>query len=385
MTSIREKLFPASEGIVPLVSLANLLIPLLVLVLYEPPLRIGIGLSLLLLFVIAYREQFWRTAHAQLFIIIQLIVILIFMIFYHPVYAYIGFLLAMSLSKQSLRFMRIVAVVFTMAVVILTIPLYVKTGIVILFVMLPPLFGVCCTPFILYNQTNYKQMAERLKAATEQLERMAQQEERQRIARELHDTLGHTLSLISLKGELMGKLVVRAPEKAQQEAKEISETARAALKQMRELVTTMRVVGLHEEYTHAKALCAAAGIAFTITDPCYMDAKPERLPLSPLQETILAMSFRETLTNIVRHSRASACSADLEIEEGLVRLVVTDDGIGIDQERMKQASGSGIAGLKQRLALVDGFLTVESEPGQGTQIALHIPRTIRNERVGAAG
>jgi two-component system, NarL family, sensor histidine kinase DesK len=396
MKSIREKLFPASEGLLPLISLANLSVPLF-LILREPPLKLGIGLALLFVFIVVYREQFWRQAYAQLFIVIQLAIVLAFMIFYHPVYAYVGILIALPLSRQSIRFMGIISVVFAVMSAVLAYPLYAKIGIMLLFILLPPLFSVCIMPFIIRNQMNYKQMAERLKAATEQLERMAQQEERQRIAQELHDTLGHTLSLISLKGDLMSKMIKRAPERALDEANEISETARAALKQMRELVTTMRVVRLHEEYTHAKALCAAAGITIKITDLCYGrdfdqesgNSAPtssfDRLPLSPLQESILAMCFRETLTNVVRHSRASRCSAELEVEDGLVRLNIVDDGVGIDQERLKQASGSGIVGLKQRLALVDGYLTLESEPNRGTKFALHIPRTIRSERIGAAG
>lgn len=398
MKSIREKLFPASEGLLPLISLANLSVPLF-FILREPPLKLGAGLALMLVLIVVYREQFWRQAYAKLFIVIQLVIVLAFMIFYHPVFAYLGILIALPLSRQSLRFMGIISVVFAVMAAVLAYPLYAKIGIMLLFILLPPLFCVCIMPFIIRNQMNYKQMAERLKAATEQLERMAQQEERQRIAQELHDTLGHTLSLISLKGDLMSKMIKRAPERALDEANEISETARAALKQMRELVTTMRVVRLHEEYAHAKALCAAAGITIKITDSCYgmeFDKKSDsasaaptssfdRLPLSPLQESILAMCFRETLTNVVRHSRASRCSAELEVEDGLVRLIIVDDGVGIDQERLKQASGSGVVGLKQRLALVDGYLTLESEPNRGTKFALHIPRTIRSERIGAAG
>jgi len=261
-----------------------------------------------------------------------------------------------------------------------------------LFILIPPIFGVCNLPFIIRNAAKFKTMAERLKAATEQLERMAQQEERQRIARELHDTLGHTLSLIALKGELTEKLIPRAPEKAMSEARELTETARSALKQMRELVTEMRVVRLAEEYAHARSLCAAAGIAFTIEDRVYDikadkpvdEASPSiaRTPLSPLQETILAMSFREVLTNVVRHSRATDCKAELEIQEGSVILHVTDNGQGMDEKEIKSASGSGIAGLRQRLMLVDGHLTIQSAPQAGMQIGLHIPRTIRSHQGG---
>ena len=178
------------------------------------------------------------------------------------------------------------------------------------------------------------------------------------------------------------------------EARELTETARSALKQMRELVTEMRVVRLAEEYTHARALCAAAGIALTIDDRVYdvkvdkkeagaeLNLQTARTPLSPLQETILAMSFREVLTNVVRHSRATACKAELEIQEGSVILHVIDNGQGMDEKEIKSASGSGIAGLRQRLMLVDGHLTIQSAPHAGMQIGLHIPRTIRSHQGG---
>ncbi|WP_152395257.1 sensor histidine kinase [Paenibacillus guangzhouensis] len=387
------KLFPEREGIVPYIALANCVIPLFFM-LREPLASVWPGLLLFVVFLAAYREQFWRVRYVQHFLIVQLAIILFYVIAYEPGSAYLGFILSLPLSKQRPRFIMVVAVVFAAVTTWASIPYFEKIGSVMLFILIPPIFGVCIMPFIIRNAAKFKTMAERLKAATEQLERMAQQEERQRIARELHDTLGHTLSLIALKGELTEKLIPRAPEKAMAEARELTDTARAALKQMRELVTEMRVVRLAEEYAHARSLCAAAGIALMIDDRVY-DVKADktgngaelvsqavRTPLSPLQETILAMSFREVLTNVVRHSRATECRAELEIEEGSVILRVTDNGQGMDEQEIKSASGSGIAGLRQRLMLVDGHLTIQSAPHAGMRIGLHIPRTIRSHQGG---
>ncbi|MFD0620877.1 sensor histidine kinase [Paenibacillus sp. GCM10027629] len=391
MEKSKWRLFPELEGIVPYIALANCVIPLFFM-LREPLASVWPGLLLFVVFLVAYREQFWRVRYVQHFLIVQLVIILFYVVAYEPGSAYLGFILSLPLSKQRPRFIMMVAIVFAAVTAWASIPYFEKIGSVMLFILIPPIFGVCIMPFIIRNAAKFKTMAERLKAATEQLERMAQQEERQRIARELHDTLGHTLSLISLKGELTEKLIPRAPEKAMAEARELTETARSALKQMRELVTEMRVVRLAEEYAHARALCAAAGIALTIEDRVYDHKKDKtadetlsptaRTPLSPLQETILAMSFREVLTNVVRHSRATDCRAELEIQEGSVIMHVIDNGQGMDEKEIKSASGSGIAGLRQRLMLVDGHLTIQSAPQAGMQIGLHIPRTIRSQQGG---
>ncbi|MCG7410704.1 sensor histidine kinase [Paenibacillus sp. ACRRX] len=395
------RMFPAEEGWAPAVSLTNLLVAIY-FVLQEPPFKLAAGLLLVLLFAVAYREIFWRSQQAPLLLGCQLAILLVLTAFYHPMFAYIGFLMSLSLSRQKQSFMVGISVVFVVGTILAAIPHLKTMGPVILIMLLPPIFGVAIVPFIMRASARYKQMAERLQAATSQLERMAQQEERQRIARELHDTLGHTLSLISLKGELTEKLITRDPDRALTEARDIRETARAALKQMRELVTEMKVVRLVEEYQHAKTLCAAADIRLQFEQHAvggedyagkYTEADTfrsviavvEALPLSPLQETILAMCFREVITNVVRHSQAKACTAILHIEEGQVRLAVEDNGIGLDKNAQYRAGSSGMTGLKQRLALVDGRLQIDSAPQAGTSINLIIPRVLRSEQRGEVG
>ncbi|MGM1046482.1 MAG: sensor histidine kinase [Bacillota bacterium] len=391
MNRVTWRLFPESEGAAPYILLINLFIPIYFL-LREPSSMQWLGFVLLGLFVILFRQFYYTSKWALHIIIAQVAITLILGAVFHPMYTFVGFLIANSLSKQKLPILISISVLFAIGMGVIVVPYMGYAGPELWIGLLPPLFGVSVMPFIVRASMQYKQMAERLEAATVQVERMAQQEERQRIARELHDTLGHTLSLIALKGEVVEKLVKRQPEKAAREASEIRETARAALKQMRELVTEMKVAYFVDESHHAISLCSAAGIPMEFNYRSVSDPNPtayvERdvianisLPLTPLQETILAMCFRELITNVVRHSRAASCKVHLDIQEGEVRVSVRDDGIGIDPEQVSTSS-NGMAGLRQRLVLVDGRISVSSSSGKGTEITIHIPRTIRDERVG---
>lgn len=386
MNVVKKRLFPEKEGVEPYISLANLCVPIFFL-LRETSAKFWLGFTLLLFLVIAFWLQYHYEKQVLLWLTVQVVIILVFILFYHPMYAYMVFMIAQMISKQKTTVILGIAAVMTVGIII---GLFQRLDTITVWsslhtLLLPPLFGVLFMPFIMQAAGRYKQMAERLQAATSQLERMAQQEERQRIARELHDTLGHTLSLITLKSEVTEKLITRNPERAIAEAREIRETSRAALKQMRQLVTEMKIVKLAEEYEHGRQLCAVAGIELSfqergegITQPATVSTMVSRLPLSALQETILAMCFRETLTNVVRHSQAKHCTVLLEVEESLVRLNIADNGVGINEHQLKQSSGTGMAGLRQRLQLVDGTLVVDSAPHKGTALSLVIPRVIRD-------
>ncbi|MEF2246711.1 sensor histidine kinase [Paenibacillus sp. IITD108] len=321
----------------------------------------------------------------------QVGILLILAAVFHPMYTFIGFMIAVPLSKQRMPILLSITIVFPIIMGAIAVPYLAQAGSQF-WIGLVPLFGVCILPYIIRTSIRFQQMSAQLRAET--AERMAQQEERQRIARELHDTLGHTLSLIALKGEVVEKLVNRHPERAMQEAREIRETARAALKQMRELVTEMKVVYFTDEYKHAVSLCSTAGISLTLQYQSVSNPNPteigvgdallnNQLPLTPLQETILAMCFRETITNVVRHSGAKKCNIHLDIQEGEVRVSVSDDGIGVDADQL-YTSSNGIAGLRQRLVMIDGHMSLSSSPGKGTDVILHIPRVIRNEKAGNA-
>ena len=138
--------------------------------------------------------------------------------------------------------------------------------------------------------------AEKLQLAQEEIEHLAKVAERERIARDLHDLLGHTLSLITLKAELARKLVDRDPQRAKQEMQDVEHTSRAALADVREAISGYRGQGLAAELLRARQTLETAGIT--------VDCEASEVPLSPAQETVLALALREAVTNVVRHAQA---------------------------------------------------------------------------------
>ena len=139
--------------------------------------------------------------------------------------------------------------------------------------------------------------------ADEEIEHLAKVAERERIARDLHDLLGHTLSLITLKAELARKLVDRDPQRAKQEMLDVEQTSRAALADVREAISGYRGEGLAAELIRARKTLETAGIS--------VDSDIAELPLTPAQETVLALALREAMTNVVRHAQARRCSVQL--------------------------------------------------------------------------
>ena len=146
--------------------------------------------------------------------------------------------------------------------------------------------------------------------------------ERERIARDLHDLLGHTLSLITLKAELARKLVDRDPQRAKQEMQDVEHTSRAALADVREAISGYRGQGFAAELLRARQTLQTAGIT--------VDCEASQVPLSPAQETVLALALREAVTNVVRHAQAQTCSVRLGRDEQLCTLEIADNGCGAD-------------------------------------------------------
>ncbi|MBM7569001.1 sensor histidine kinase [Paenibacillus sacheonensis] len=214
-----------------------------------------------------------------------------------------------------------------------------------------------------------KEIRKKLTLANEEIARLSKNEERQRISRDLHDTLGHTLSLITLKSELAEKLIAKHPERAVQEVKDIQATSRAALKQVRELVSGMNAVTVRLEVDHAKQILAAAGIVLEQRGD--LDGA---IP-SPLIDNILGMCLRESVTNVVKHSQARSCTVGLRRDPGSLRLTVEDNGIGLAKsEQAAAGSCNGMKGMRDRLKLIEGEMKAETaESGQGTRIVFTVP------------
>lgn len=192
-----------------------------------------------------------------------------------------------------------------------------------------------------------------LHAARGELARQAVTEERLRLARDLHDLLGHTLSLIILKSELAGRLLEKEPVQAAQEIHEIEREARQALREVREAVAGYRQPTLDSELAGARQMLEAAGIT------CTVEQAIGALP--PAVETVLAWTVREGVTNVIRHSRARRCTIWVRSENDRASVEMSNDGY----REQEQGPGyirisSGLSGLTERVTIQNGL--VEAGP-----------------------
>ncbi len=198
----------------------------------------------------------------------------------------------------------------------------------------------------------------KLRMAHDEIEQLAKTAERERIARDLHDVLGHTLSLISIKSELAARLLPTNPERTAQELAEIQTTARRALAEVRQTVSGYRAQGLAAEIAQAAAALAASGVTLT--------SSPEKMPRLPAQqEASLALILREAVTNIVRHAGAHSCVISITADEHTTVLEICDDGCG-----MRGSEGNGLRGMRERVRELGGELQVRSEGGAILRVRL---------------
>ncbi len=201
---------------------------------------------------------------------------------------------------------------------------------------------------------------EALRLSQEELAHMARVAERERIGRDLHDLLGHTLSVIALKSELAGKLIGRDAGAAVEEMREVERISRKALMEVRRAVTGMRTPGMLAEMANIKVAMNAALVEFEY------DAEP--LVLSQEIEGVLGFVVREGATNVIRHAHARRCRLLIKRNGDRVRMEMEDDGRGGVVE-----TGNGLRGLRERIETVGGDLEIVSPLGGGTRLVAHLP------------
>ncbi len=198
-----------------------------------------------------------------------------------------------------------------------------------------------------------------LRLSHEEVRRLAATAERERIGRDLHDLLGHTLSLITLKLELSRKLFERDSERSQRELAEAEQIARDALAQVRSAVTGFRAADLAGELASAHLLLESS----------HVHLRYSPLPAIPAWiECGLGMVVREAVTNIARHAQANEAMIAIRCEAGVVTLEIVDDGRG-----GVSANGNGLAGMRERVAALGGTLEIHSPRGSGTRLKVSVP------------
>jgi len=220
---------------------------------------------------------------------------------------------------------------------------------------LASVIGVGNVYFAQRNRAN-----QQLRKANEEIEHLAKVAERERIARDLHDVLGHTLSVIILKSELAGKLIDHDPERAKAEIADVEQTSREALADVRTTIRGYRAHSLEAELKQAKATLETAGVI--------VKSESAEVRLTPAQESVVALVVREAVTNVVRHARARNCHLRLIPVNGNCRIEIQDDGRGGGA-----VEGNGLRGMRERIEALGG--TLQRENSVGTRLSIEFPLT----------
>jgi two-component system, NarL family, sensor histidine kinase DesK len=223
-----------------------------------------------------------------------------------------------------------------------------------------------------YSASRRILLVNNLRETRAELARMAVADERLRIARDLHDLLGHSLSLITLKAELAGRLLDADPERAAREVADLESVARRSLGEVRAAVTSYRQPRLAAELAAARHMLAAAGM------DCQVHA-PASIELPPAADALLAWTVREGATNVVRHSGARTVTITVSITADEVTAEIADDGVGPGWDADRHGGehqGSGLSGLTERARAAGAEISSGEGPGgKGFRLLVRIPAT----------
>ena len=212
------------------------------------------------------------------------------------------------------------------------------------------------------SYSRQKRAAYLLNRANDEIEHLAQVAERERIARDLHDLLGHTLTVIAIKSELASRILPHDAERAAQEMREVEQTARQALAEVREAVTGYRGDGLQTEVGRARKALSAAGVELSVDIST-------NIKLTPAQANVFCLALREAVTNVVRHAKASACTLHLVEIGDLLELTFTDDGVGSAADE-----GNGLRGMRERVEAMNGTVRLRrNQGGPGLTVFVQLP------------
>jgi two-component system sensor histidine kinase DesK len=223
--------------------------------------------------------------------------------------------------------------------------------------------GLVTGAVALYGSARLVRVLDELEATRTELAELAVGRERLRVSRDLHDLLGHSLSAVSLKGDLAIRLLRSDPPAARAEIQSLTEVARDTLRGVRAVTSDEHMVSLSAEIEGAAALLSAAGIDARI------DLDLPDLP--PPVENVLAWTVREGITNVLRHSQASTCSITAERRDGMVRLEIENDGVPASVGR-----GSGLAGLTERATALSGSVWGGPVGDRSFKLLLEVPEEV---------
>jgi two-component system, NarL family, sensor histidine kinase DesK len=363
--------FQKGSGIAPYIWILFSILPFYFIFQSSSQIEVIIGITLTIMFFLLFRFAFiskkWPVyVWTSFLIVISITMTIVFQ------YVYFAFYIAYYIGniKNRAGFLTLYIVHLTLTTISININFifqaeeYVKQLPFVVIIWI----SVILLPFNIYNKKKQDRLEQQLAVANDRIADLVKQEERQRIARDLHDVLGQKLSLIGLKSDLARKLIYKDPEQVKTELKDVQQTARTALNEVRKLVSQMRGIRLKDELVHVNQILKAAEINFV-----YKEEGPLN-NISLFLENILSMCLKEVVTNIVKHSKAKNCTLSIKQSPSEIVITVKDDGIGLNIEK-DYGKGNGLLGINERLEFVNG--TLEITNNNGTTIYMKIPHALK--------
>ncbi|VDG89372.1 Sensor histidine kinase desK [Lysinibacillus sphaericus] len=338
------------------------------------PINIAIGIAMVFLYLLCYRFSFKsRSGLVYMWLAFEMAINIGLTLLFGYVYLALFTAFFIGNIRRAVGFFIMYGIHIALTISAIVAGFFIEIDLFLpqVHFLILTLIGVVLLPFNLYNRNKQEKLEGQLVYAQERISELTVVAERQRIARDLHDTLGQKLSLIGLKSDLVGKLITRDPERAARELQDIRQTASIALNEVRELVSNMRAVRLSEELTRVHQVLRAAEIELTVVgEASYRE-------ITPIVENVLSMCLKEAVTNVVKHSFASSCTITFHPVSEDFSITVADNGIGL-LEGADALPGNGLNGMRERLDFVNGILHIQNEQDGGTALTFEIPSILRH-------
>ncbi|WP_318241653.1 sensor histidine kinase [Sporosarcina quadrami] len=333
---------------------------------------ISVGIGLLVLFFISYFFSFRsKSGLVYMWLSFEIVISVIMTLLFGYVYFSIFTAIFIGNIRNNVGFfiMYGLHIAFTIGAVVAGFFIELNLFLPQIHFIIITIIGVILLPFNLYNKNRRENLEDQLEDAKDRISELILLEERERIARDLHDTLGQKLSMIGLKSDLARRLIVKSPADAERELADIRQTASTALKEVRELVADMRSTKLTDELIRVGQILSAAEIELNI-----IGAPPVASTLPSNMENVLSMCLKEAVTNVVKHSEATVCDVTFSQTDKEVSIIVSDNGVGMKEQQLES---SGLKGMRERLEFVNGSL--RTEVNRGTKLTITMPIVITHQ------
>lgn len=366
-------IFHKSTGLSPYVWVVFYILPFYFIFRSSSTYQVVLGILMIAVFFVCYVLSFVSKGWLVYFwTSVQIIVSITMTIFFG--YMYFALFLAFFIGNIQNRvgFFTLYSIHLLTTIITINYELLSRNSVFIsqLPFVLVSMIAVILLPISTYNRNNQGKLQDQLEDANKRISELVKIEERQRISRDLHDTLGQKLSLIGLKSDLAGKLIDANPTQAKAEINDVRQTARSALKEVREMVTRMRGIRFEDELIHIQQFLAAAEIDFIL------EGNPKLTNTSLITENVLSMCIKEAVTNVVKHSGAKSCSILIKPSRTDLIIQVKDDGKGIPGNDL-YFKGHGLQGMRERLEFVNGCMDIVRDGG--TTIVIKVPNAFKHQ------